>query len=329
METGRSQFSVSSIIESVRIDIFLFKIMPNKSRTYFRNLLREEKILVNNRKVKPSYCVQKKDTITIEITEIAPMKITPVDMKLNIIYEDDDLIIINKPPFMVVHPGAGNLDNTMVHGLLHHTRSLSSIGGEHRLGIVHRLDKNTSGCMVIAKNDDTHRSLMKDFKEHNVLKRYLALVWGYPPKSEFIIENMIERSNKNHEKQRIVREGGRYSKTNFKVLKYYPGFCLLEAFPLTGRTHQLRIQLSDAGFPIVGDNLYGNDDRKIKQINANKSAALIIKKKVNRQLLHSSYLQFFHPRNNNKMIFRAPLSDDFTEILHSVKSFIIKESINK
>ena len=285
-----------------RIDIYLSKIDKNLSRVAIQRLIKEEKILVNTKKVKASYKVQENDKITIQEEKAREISLKAQDIPVEILYEDDDIIVVNKPKGMVVHPGNGNPDGTLVNALMKICKnSLSGIGGEIRPGIVHRLDKDTSGVIVVAKNDKAHINLSEQIKNHEVEKTYIALVRGIVKENEATINMPIGR-NKNDRKKMAVEKDGKEAITNFKVLERYPkeNCTLLEVKIETGRTHQIRVHLSHIGYPIIGDTTYSNGKNKWEVVG---------------QCLHAKSLKFKHPITGKKMTIEAELPEYFKEIL--------------
>ena len=257
-------FIVKEGEENNRIDSFLSKKSNNYSRVAIQRLISTEKILVNGKKVKASYKVQKEDKITVEQEEIKESKLKPQNIPIEIIYEDKDIIVVNKPKGMVVHPASGNLEGTLVNSLMAICKdSLSGIGGEIRPGIVHRLDKNTSGILIVAKNDKSHINLSEQIKNHEIEKTYIALARGIIKENEATIKMPIARSTKDRKKM-AVNKNGKEAITHFKVLeRFYNDNCtLLEVKIETGRTHQIRVHLSEIGYPIIGDEVYSNGKNK-------------------------------------------------------------------
>jgi len=288
--------------EKIRIDLYLTQKEIYPSRSQIRNLITQSKIRVNNNPVKPSYILKNGDVIDLFLTENKELEVEAEAIPLDIIYEDKYLAVINKPADMIVHPTGNIHSGTLVNALLYHCHdSLSGIGGIIRPGIVHRLDKNTSGLMVTAKNDFAHLDLSKQIKEHQVTKKYLALVHGSLRDDSGIINAPIGRSMKNRKKMAVTIEGmSREAVTQFKVLKKFSGYTLVEATLRTGRTHQIRVHLSFIGYPIVGDQLYGHKKQGLN---------------INRQALHSHILGFVHPSTKKYMEFCAPLPKDMQEII--------------
>lgn len=297
---------------SQRLDIYLIGKNLPLSRSQIKKLVEEGKITVNEEIVKAGYKLHQNDSIKIEISPPAPIDIIGENIPLDIIYEDDSLIVVNKPSGMVVHPAAGNYTGTLVHALLFHCRNLSGIGGVKRPGIVHRLDKNTSGVMVVAKDDKAHWDLSKQFKEHTIERGYLALVWGIMEKREGKIDIPIGRHINDRKKISPKTKKGRIATTNFRVKKDCKEFSLLEIRPETGRTHQIRVHLAHIKHPIVGDPDYGG-----KKESKVRDPAL--KEKIRRlqgQALHAYLLGIVHPYTGEKMKFKVPMPTDMREVLN-------------
>jgi 23S rRNA pseudouridine1911/1915/1917 synthase len=288
--------------DKIRIDLYLTQKEIYPSRSQIRNLITHSKIRVNKNPVKPSYILKNGDVIDLAITENKESEISAEAIPLDIIFEDEYLVVINKPANMIVHPAGKIRSGTLVNALLYHCRdSLSGIGGVIRPGIVHRLDKNTSGLMVVAKNDFAHLNLSKQIKEHQVAKKYLTLVHGNMKDDSGIIDAPIGRSLKNRKKMAVTVGGkSREAITHFKVLKRFQSYTLVEVTLRTGRTHQIRVHLSFIGHPIVGDQLYG---RKKQEIN------------ISRQALHSHILGFVHPSTKKFMEFCVPPPKDIQGII--------------
>lgn len=288
--------------EKIRIDLYLTQQEMYPSRSQIRNLIAQGKIKVNDNPVKPSYILKNRDTIDLVLPENIELKIKAEAIPLDIIYEDEYLVVVNKPADMIVHPAGKICSGTLVNALLYHCQdSLSGIGGVIRPGIVHRLDKNTSGLMVAAKNNSAHLDLSRQIQEHQVTKKYIALVHGNLKDDSGIIDAPIGRSLKNRKKMAVTVEGkSREAITHFKVLKRFSSYTLVEATLRTGRTHQIRVHLVFIGHPIVGDQLYG---RKRQGLN------------IHRQALHSHILGFVHPASKKNMEFSAPLPQDMQELI--------------
>ena len=254
------QFKVKKEEKNQRIDSYLAKLKAEFSRVAIQRLIEEKKILVNGKKTKASYKVQENDEITIEEEKAKEVKLKAQDIPVEVIYEDSDIIVVNKPKGMVVHPGNGNPDGTLVNSLMAMCKdSLSGIGGEIRPGIVHRIDKDTSGILIVAKNDKAHINLSEQIKNHEVEKTYIALVKGIVKENEATINMPIGRSTKDRKKMAVTKNG-KEAITHLKVIQRYPqhNCTLLEVNIETGRTHQIRVHLSQIGYPIIGDEVYSN-----------------------------------------------------------------------
>ncbi len=294
------------VIEQVskRIDAYMAEKYEDISRVAIQRLIETGKILVNGKKVKASYKVQVNDKITMEEEKAVEVELKAQDIPVEIIYEDRDIIVVNKPKGMVVHPANGNPDGTLVNAIMAICKdSLSGIGGEIRPGIVHRLDKDTSGILIVAKNDKAHINLSQQIKEHKVKKTYIALVKGIVKENNATINMPIGRSEKDRKKMAVTKKG-KEAITHFKVLKRYDKYTLLEINIETGRTHQIRVHLSQIGYPIVGDEVYskGKNEWNIKG-----------------QCLHAKSLDFKHPITNEDMHLEAKIPQYFEEILEELK----------
>ena len=289
-----------------RIDAYLAGKDEDISRVAVQRLIKEEKILVNDKKVKASYKVQEGDSITVEEEQAKEIELKAQNIPVEIIYEDKDIIVVNKPKGLVVHPGSGNPDGTLVNSLMNICKdSLSGIGGEIRPGIVHRLDKDTSGILVVAKNDKSHINLSEQIKNHEVEKTYIALVRGLVKENEAVINMPIGRSQKDRKKMAVV-QNGKNAITNFKVLERYTqdNCTLLEVKIETGRTHQIRVHLAQIGYPVIGDCVYSNGKNKWG---------------IKGQCLHSKSLKFKHPITGEKMFLEAKLPEYFEKVVKELK----------
>ena len=298
-------FIVEKEYEGNRIDSYLAKKDEELSRVAIQRLIKEEKILINGKKVKASYKVQGNDSVTLEEEEPKEIELKAQDIPIEILYEDNDIIVVNKPKGLVVHPGNGNPDGTLVNSLMNICKdSLSGIGGEIRPGIVHRLDKDTSGVIVVAKNDKAHINLSEQIKNHEVEKTYIALVRGIVKENEATINMPIGR-NKNDRKKMAVEKDGKVAITNFKVLERFPkdNCTLLEVKIETGRTHQIRVHLAHIGYPVIGDTTYSNGKNKWGVVG---------------QCLHAKRLKFKHPTTGKEMTMEAELPDYFKDILRQL-----------
>ncbi len=283
-----------------RLDIYISIKNQDITRTSAQRLIEEGHILVNGNKQKVAYKVSENDVITVE--EVSPKKIElkAQNIPLQVIYEDNDIIVVNKPKGMVVHPANGNPDGTLVNAIMAICKeSLSGIGGEIRPGIVHRLDKDTSGLLIVAKNDKAHVNMSEQIKNHQVKKTYIALVRGIIKENEATINMPIGRSKTDRKKMAVVKEG-KNAITHIKVLKRYDKYTLLQINIETGRTHQIRVHLSQIGYPIVGDYTYSNGKNEFGIVG---------------QCLHAQKLEFKHPITNKEMKLEAPLPDYFENII--------------
>ena len=287
-----------------RIDKLIPILNKNITRAMAQKLLEDENILVNGSKIKSSYKVKLDDEICMQIPEPKETEIIAENIPLEVLYEDDDIIAINKPKGMVVHPANGNYTGTLVNALLYRCKdSLSGIGGEIRPGIVHRLDKDTSGVIIVAKNDKAHLNLSEQIKNHKVKKTYIALVRGNIPNDEATIDIPIGRSKKDRKKMDIDKNG-KNAITHFKVLERFDGYTLLKVNIETGRTHQIRVHLMTIGYPIVGDIVYSNGKNPFK---------------VTGQMLHAKSIEFKHPITGENMKIEAPLPKYFEDVIKELK----------
>ncbi len=297
------KWKVDEGIEPIRLDRFLSIQAADLSRSYLQQLIDQGHVQVNGKSVRSSYKVKALDEIMIDIPEAKPLEAVPEPMELDIVYEDKDVIVINKPKNMVVHPGVGNPQGTLVNGLLYHCKDLSGINGVLRPGIVHRIDKDTTGLLVACKNDKAHESLAKQLREKTASRKYLALVHGVMPHEYGTIDAPIGRDEKDRQKMAVTAKNSRSAVTHFKVVRRYREMTLLECSLETGRTHQIRVHMQYIGFPIVGDPKYG--PRKTMQTNG--------------QMLHAFELSFIHPTTQERMTFHAPLPDAFQAVLDGLE----------
>ena len=299
------QFITLSNHSGQRIDKLLSLIYPEYSRSYVKKLILQGALFIDSVNVKDvSIKVQKNQIIKLVIPKAVKVKNKAENIPLDILFEDDYLLVINKKAGMVVHPGPGNFDKTLVNALLFHCGdNLSGIGGTKRPGIIHRLDKDTSGLLIVAKNDDAHRSLSKDISLKNVQRIYQTFVWGSPTLVSGEINLNIARDPNDRLKMTVVNKAGRNAITQYKVLKHYKFASKIECQLLTGRTHQIRVHLSHIGFPIIGDKTY--------TIGRNRSKIMPeIMTNFNRQALHSCSISFRHPKSKKQMVFNKDLPDD-------------------
>ncbi len=298
------QLTVPPEIANVRLDYFLAKELTELfSRTKIKQLIEEGKITLNGRAVKPHLQIMPGDKISIIYELEAPELTRAESIPIDVVYEDEDIIVVNKPPGMVVHPGCGNPSGTLVNALLHHTKSLSLAGDAIRPGLVHRLDKDTSGLLVIAKNDLAHRFLANQFKRHDIDRRYWVFVKGVVQHDEMRSDEPLGRSVMNRKRVIVKPDDGKPSITNFRVLQRFQNATLVEARPETGRTHQIRVHLRVLGYPVLGDLVYG-----------------VASAFINRQALHAKELGFIHPRTKKKLFFTSNLPPDMELLLKELQS---------
>ena len=315
---------VKDIDKNLRVDVFINKKENEFSRTRIKNLILNKKLKLNHNILEnPSKKVLTGDILELIIPEPKKTSLQPYKYELDIKYEDKDLIILNKPAGIVMHPGAGNFDNTIVNALINYDKnSLSNIGDKLRPGIVHRIDKNTSGLVVIAKNNQTHEHLSAQFSKHSITRVYQLLIWGKVRPSKGKIETLITRSSKNRQMMEVSNSKGKKAITNYKTLEVFenkntPTLSLLECKLETGRTHQIRVHMNYLGHSIVGDDKYKKKFKKIKNINPLLEKNLI---NLNRQFLHAKTIGFIHPKKNKEMIFNSILPQDLEIILKMLRN---------
>ena len=290
--------------------------MEGYSRTQIKTLILNGNVCLDEKEIKdPSYITKENENYFINIILKQETKHSAENIDLNIIFEDEDLIVINKPPNLVMHPAPGNESGTLVNALMHYTNNqLSNLGDNSRPGIVHRLDKDTSGILVVAKNNNVHINLAEQFKEHTISRRYKAIVWGTPDNQS--IEGYIERNRKNRKKMSLNNKGfGKYSKTDIKLEKTFGIASLVDCHLHTGRTHQIRLHLTSKNSPIIGDKIYGKS--KINQFGKDKNTfnKFMILKNFERQALHAYHLGFDHPTSKKRMDFDIEIPEDFKNLI--------------
>ena len=307
----------------LRVDQFINKYEKDLSRSKIKNLILKKNLSINNKlNDDPSKKIKINDKISLIIPEPEEVNLKPFEYKIEIIYEDDDLLVLDKKADISMHPGAGNKDRTLVNALINYKKKLSNINGELRPGIVHRIDKHTSGLVVIAKNNFTHENLSNQFSEHSIERKYQTLVWGKLRPSNGRIETLITRSSKNRQLMSVSLSKGKNSITNYKTLEIFeketvPTFSLIECKLETGRTHQIRVHMSYKGNNIVGDQKYKKKFKKIKNINKDLEKKIM---NLDRQFLHAVSLGFTHPTKNKRMNFKSKLPNDLENILKSLRN---------
>ena len=310
--------------KNLRVDVFIHKKENTISRTRIKNLILDKKLSLNNKTMlDPSKKVSLGDVLNLIIPNPKKASLKPYKYKLDIVYEDSDLIVLNKPAGIIMHPGAGNFDNTIVNALMNYDKkSLSNIGDELRPGIVHRIDKDTSGLVLIAKNNQTHESLSHQFSKHSIVRIYQLLVWGKIRPSKGRIETLITRSSKNRQMMEVSKTKGKNAITNYKTIEIFeneniPTFSLIECKLETGRTHQIRVHMNYIGNNILGDDKYKKRFKKIKNIDPILDKDLT---NLKRQFLHAKSIGFIHPKKNKEMYFDSILPNELQNILKILRN---------
>lgn len=299
-------FNISEESTGVRIDKFIVQNTEDITRSTIQNYIESGNVLVNDKAVNKNYKLRAGDVVTLTVPVAVPMEATPENIPLDIVYEDNDLIVVNKPKNMVVHPAPGNYSGTLVNALLYHCgSSLSGINGVLRPGIVHRIDKNTSGLLIVAKNDASHKGLAKQIKEHSFTRRYQAVVYGNFKEDKGTINLPIGRNPSDRKKMTVTEKNSRNAVTHFQVVERYSGFTHIAVTLETGRTHQIRVHMAHTGHPVAGDDVYGP-----KKVIA----------KLNGQCLHADKIGFIHPVTGEYLEFTSTLPDYFTDFLNELKN---------
>ena len=313
------KFSVDARNSGKRLDIFLAENIENYTRSFLKKIIENNQVKLNNVSlISPSTKIKYKDQISVKIIQKDEKKIIPNRIELDIVYEDKDILVLNKPKGMVVHPGAGNYEKTLVNALLYkYKKNLSDINGSLRPGIVHRIDKETSGLLVIAKNNSAHANLGNQFSKHTIKRKYLCLSWGVVRPQKGKINTLITRDKKNRQLMTVSDFNGKKAITNYKTLKIFnikdiPKISLIECELETGRTHQIRVHLKYKGTSLLGDKQYGKKNIKFKKIN---DKFLVNLNKLSGQALHAKTLEFIHPTSKKWMTFNSELPSGFKNIL--------------
>jgi 23S rRNA pseudouridine1911/1915/1917 synthase len=313
------EFSINKKNSGERLDIFLSKKITTLSRSYIKKLIEKNQVILNNiTNTSPSSKVKTNDKIIINIIKDENYDLIPSRIKLNIIFEDRDILILNKPKGMVVHPGAGNYTNTLVNALIYkYKKKLSDVNGSSRPGIVHRIDKDTSGLLVVAKNNKSHSNLGKQFSDHTIRRKYQCLAWGVVRPLSGRIETLISRNKKNRQLMTVSDISGKKAITNYKTVKVFniiniPKISLIECELETGRTHQIRVHLKHKGTSLLGDKQYGKKNIKFKKVNKDFFNLL---SKLGGQALHAQTLEFIHPTKKKWLSFKSNLPLDFKKTL--------------
>ena len=318
-------FLAKDLEKKMRLDKFLTENLTNLSRSQIKKIIISKNIKINKKQITASSeKIKENDLIEVNIPEKKTNDIKPKKINLDIIYEDEDIIVINKNSGLIVHPGAGNKDETLVNGLLYlYKNNLSNLNGEFRPGIVHRIDKDTSGIIVVAKNNHTHTLLSKLFSKHTISRKYVALVWGVIRPLNGKISTLISRSKKNRQLMSVSDRLGKKAVTNYKTIKTFsskeiPKISLVECILETGRTHQIRVHLEYKGNPLIGDKKYGKKKTKFKKINKKFNEML---SSFSRQALHAKSLGFIHPTKKKFVNFDSKLPNDFRKMLDFLDNF--------
>ena len=299
-------FEVLSEDADSRIDRYLAQQMPDQSRSFLQKLIREEQITVNGRPVKANYRLQPEDQVLVIVPDPQLPDILPENIPLDILYEDSDVLVINKPKGMVVHPAAGHYTNTVVNAVMYHCQgNLSGINGVMRPGIVHRIDMDTTGAIVICKNDQAHQSLAQQLKEHSITRSYQAIVWNNLKEDEGTVDRPIGRHPVDRKKMAVNEKNGKTAVTHYRVLERFGSFTYIECRLETGRTHQIRVHMASIGHPLLGDEVYGPSGKQPFRLQG--------------QCLHAMTLGFRHPSTGEYVEFEAPLPEYFTQLLKNFR----------
>jgi 23S rRNA pseudouridine1911/1915/1917 synthase len=302
----RESFEIQMEQEGERLDKILHEIYPDFSRSFFQRLIKNGQVNVGGIVQKPSYPVHAEDLITVDIPDAVPTTLAPENIPLDILYEDDDLLVVNKPKGMVVHPSAGHYTGTLVNAILYHCKdSLSGINGEIRPGIVHRIDKDTTGSLIVCKNDDSHVHIAEQIKNHTANRVYVGIVCGNLKEDEGTIEGAIGRHPTQRKKMAINEKNGKSAVTHYKVLERFGNYTYVQFRLETGRTHQIRVHMASIGHPLLGDPLYSSGNSPFKHLQG--------------QTLHARTIGFIHPKTGKYLEFSAPLPEYFEKLLHLLK----------
>lgn len=301
-----SSWTVEKENDNNRIDKFINDRMADVSRSYIQKLIKDNRVTVDLKPVKANYRVKEGDRVEVGLPEPVSLDIEPQNIPLDIVYEDEDVLLINKPKDMVVHPSAGHMDGTLVNALLYHCKdSLSSINGVMRPGIVHRIDKDTTGLLIICKNDKAHNCIAEQLKVHSITRRYQAIVWNNLTADEGVVDAPIGRHPVDRKKMAINYKNGKTAVTHYKVLERFGKYTYIECELETGRTHQIRVHMTSIGHPLIGDSVYGPDRQPFK---------------TQGQVLHAKVFGFIHPTTGQYMEFEVPLPEYFENILEKLRN---------
>jgi 23S rRNA pseudouridine1911/1915/1917 synthase len=296
------EYDIDPACEKMRLDLFLTRVQDEITRSYLKKLIEDDHVTVNDQPAKASYRLKLEDRVELKLPDPAPLEVQAEAIPLNVVFEDEHLIVVDKPAGLVVHPAPGHASGTLVNALLHHCKDLKGIGGVERPGIVHRLDKDTSGLIVVAKTEKALQSLAGQFKDRTVTKVYLALAKGTMEKTRGVIDSPIGRHKVHRKKMSSHTHKGREAETRYEVVTQFDKYALVRLFPKTGRTHQLRVHLASIGHPILGDGLYGGTSGPGVP-------------KISRQALHAHSLKFIHPETGEELHFESPLPEDMQALI--------------
>jgi 23S rRNA pseudouridine1911/1915/1917 synthase len=316
--TFHQRFTIQGRVGERRLDQYLAAALSDFSRTFIQRLIREGQVTANGAPAKPSYVIRRGDRIEVTVALPSGPSVPPEDIPLDILYEDDCLLVINKPADMVVHPAKGHQSGTLVNALVGHTQTLSSAYGELRAGIVHRLDRDTSGVILCAKTDVAHAALAAQFEGRTVEKHYIAVVEGVPELDSDLIDVPLGRSRRNPEAMAVQRQGGKSAQTIYRVVRRFRGFTELDIQLLTGRTHQIRVHLTHIGHPVVADALYGRRPALYRSDLLGQHPAENELPLIERQALHAQRIAFNHPTTGQRLEFAAPLPADMAALLRAL-----------
>lgn len=324
MITDTTYITISSSDSKIRLDKFLLRKFPAFTRSYLQHLISEKFITVNEKPVKSGYSLKIGDRLSIHFPEQQISPLAAEKIALDVVFEDEDILVVNKPAGMVVHPGAGNKTGTLVNALLYHCRDLSGINGVLRPGIVHRLDKNTSGLLVVAKNDRSHLLLSRQFESKAIRRTYLALVWGVPVQENGEITTRIGRSRRDRKKMTVLKDRGREAITVFSLLEDYQYLSYLEIHLKTGRTHQIRVHMNHLNHPVFGDPDYNGRKSQLNRLPAHlQKRGLALLRLIDRQALHAKRLEFIHPRTQQLMTYDSALPEDMQQLIDKIPEILM------
>jgi len=318
----KANILIDSSSSGMRLDQFLAGKYPQYTRSYFSKLIRNKFITVSGSAVKGGYCLKENDSVSVEFHK-EQSDLTPVDLPLDIVFEDDDIIVINKPAGLVVHPGKGSRGDTLVNALLHYSAGLSAVSESERPGIVHRLDKFTSGLLVVAKNDIAHHKLRAQFDKKQIRRIYRAIVWGKMNENEGTVHTFINRSRRDPTRMAVSRSG-REAVTHFRLLQDFQYVSLLELTLETGRTHQIRVHMNHIHHQVVGDDEYNGRETQLRRLphNLHKRGQHLLKI-LTRQALHAKELSFIHPKSAERLNFETPLPQDMQTALDKISDLFL------